>query len=172
MKRDHDNDDNDAEHETAAIQVDPEESAATQAVLDAYDGISFEEGTLPDFEKLESAFVQYAIFINFRNDTAVILSYDEFMKGYRSAVEGGAFKAVVEKEIYGKTELFGKIAHRISTYVTYIDDMDTIQERGINSFQLVKTDDGWKVSSVIWDVEKPGQPIPERYDADKEEGGE
>jgi len=37
------------------------------------------------------------------------------------------------------------------------------EERCVNSFQLIKTKDGWKVSSIIWDVEKPGLKIPGYY---------
>jgi len=141
-----------------------EERAVTQAVLDTYEGISFDTGTLPDFDKLGNGFVPYATFVNFRSDTAQVMAYDEFLRGYQNAVEGGGFTTVVGKEIYGKTEVFGKIAHRISTYITYINDPDTIRERGVNSFQLVMTDEGWKISSIIWDVEKEGQPIPPHYD--------
>jgi hypothetical protein len=41
--------------------------------------------------------------------------------------------------------------------------MDSIAERGVNSFQLVKTPQGWKVSSIIWDVESPRLKIPDYY---------
>jgi len=37
--------------------------------------------------------------------------------------------------------------------------------RGINSIQLVKTRDGWKVLSIAWTPESDANPIPEAYDA-------
>jgi hypothetical protein len=41
--------------------------------------------------------------------------------------------------------------------------MDSVTERGVNSFQLIKTAKGWKVSSIIWDVETAKLKIPDYY---------
>jgi hypothetical protein len=68
-----------------------------------------------------------------------------------------------EEEAFGRTEQFGKVAHRISTYVTYLNTRDKPAERGVNSFQLIKTPKGWRVSSIIWDVEKPTLRVPDYY---------
>ncbi len=43
---------------------------------------------------------------------------------------------------------------------------EEIGERGINSFQVLNVNGKWLISSIIWDIEKSGQPIPKRYITD------
>lgn len=141
----------------------PEQNAINQAVQNCYMALAVEEGEAPDYNALREAFTPDAIFINFRFDTAIIINLDQFVAGFRKAVETGRIKSFREVETFGKTEGFGKIAHRISAYATYLNNPDTVYERGVNSFQLIRLDDGWKINSVTWDVEKEGQPIPDYY---------
>jgi hypothetical protein len=141
----------------------PDDSAITKAVKDAYAVISFQPGAKPAYDSIKYFFIPQAQLINFRTDTAQITSIDQFVDGYRQFMDGNHISLFAEKEIAGRTEQFGRIAHRISTYQTYINSMDSLPERGVNSFQLIKTAAGWKVSSIIWDVERPSLPIPHYY---------
>ena len=140
-----------------------EEKAIEAVVQAAYTGLSFNEGEKPDYELMRSAFLDSAIFRSYRSGSADVFTIEAYMVNYRGAVEGGAFKAIKEKEIWGHTQVFGKVAHRFSTYVLYVNDMNTIVERGINSMQMVKTDEGWKINSITYDTEKEGQTIPAIY---------
>lgn len=140
-----------------------EEKAINVAVQAAYNGLSFVEGKKPDYEMLRSAFLDGAIFRSYRAATADVFTIEEYLVNYKGAVEGGSFKAIQEKEIWGETVVFGKIAHRLSTYVLYVNDLTQIVERGVNSMQLVKTDEGWKINSITYDTEKEGQTIPSIY---------
>lgn len=141
----------------------PDEVAIKKAVDDAYAWISFKKGAKPDYEKIHDYFIPQAELINFRNDTLEILSLDPFVSVYKGMIESGQVQSFYEEELYGKTDQFGRVAQRLSTYKTYINTMDSISERGVNSFQLIKTPGGWKVSSIIWDIEKPGLPIPAKF---------
>lgn len=140
-----------------------EAAAVNQAVLDAYQSLHFTEGNDPDYEAIRRIFMEDAVFISFRGDSLDKVNLNEFIAGFQDAVLSGQVRSFQEAELFGRTEGFGKIAHRISTYGTYVNHPDSLVERGINSFQLVKLEEGWKVHSVIWDVEKKGQPIPEWY---------
>ncbi|HRH49940.1 MAG TPA: hypothetical protein PLP23_14385 [Panacibacter sp.] len=141
----------------------PDDEAITKAVADAYKVISFKKGEHADFENIKNYFIPKTQFINFRTDTAEILSLDEFIGAYKSFIEETHTESFYEKELYGRTDQFGKIAQRISTYATYLNTMDSTAERGVNSFQLIKTPQGWRVTSIIWDVEKPSLQIPMEY---------
>jgi hypothetical protein len=141
----------------------PEDSAITVAVKNAYACISFKAGGRPAYDSIRDYFIPQAQLINFRGDTAQVTSIDQFVNFYRQFIEGNHIGMFAEEEISGRTEQFGKIAHRISSYKTYLNSMDSLPERGVNSFQLIKTPAGWKVSSIIWDVERPTQPIPAYY---------
>lgn len=140
-----------------------EEAAVNAVVQAAYTGLSFNEGEKPDYKMMRSAFLDSAIFRSYRSGNAEVFTIEEYMVNYSGAVEGGAFKAIREKEIWGQTQVFGKVAHRFSTYVLYVNDMSKIVERGVNSMQLVKTEEGWKINSITYDTEKEGQTIPAIY---------
>jgi hypothetical protein len=59
-------------------------------------------------------------------------------------------------------------AHAFSTYESRRAPGEKPFARGINSFQLVKLGDTWKVMTIFWDSERPANPIPEKYlSADK-----
>lgn len=141
----------------------PDDQAIKKAVDDAYASISFKKGEQPKYDSIKIYFIPKAQLINFKGDTMQTVSIEQFAYLYRTFIEGDSVQMYSEKEIYGKTEQFGKIASRISTYKTYLNTMDKPMERGVNSFQLVKTPQGWKVSSIIWDIEQKGLKIPAYY---------
>lgn len=141
----------------------PDETAINQAVNNAYKALGFAEGKQPSFDSIRYAFIPQAQLINFIADTAQILSITDFINAYKNYVETSKLQSFNEEEIYGRTDQFGNIAQRISTYKTYINRTDIPAERGVNSFQLIKTKDGWKVSSIIWDIESKELPIPKAY---------
>lgn len=69
-----------------------------------------------------------------------------------------------EVEVGHRVERFGNIAHVWSTY-EYRRSPDDAEPfgRGINSIQLFHDGDRWWVLSVLWDNERPGNPLPEEY---------
>lgn len=141
----------------------PDEEAIKKAVDEAYRSLSFKQGETLNYDKIQNCFIPQAQFINFRPSKLEIFSLNQFIDNYKRAVTSGYIKSFYEEEIYGRTDQFGNIAQRISSYKSYMNNMDTVIERGVNSFQLVKTPNGWKVSSIVWDVEKAGQAIPTYY---------
>ena len=153
---------NDARKVSGTYTV-PDDSAITKAVHDAYAAISFKKGEKPRYGEIKNYFIPQAQLINYRTDTAQVTDLNQFVDLYKQFVDGNHISLFYEEELFGRTEQFGRIAHRISTYKTYLNRLDTAEERGVNSFQLIKTKAGWKVSSIIWDVEKPSLKIPDYY---------
>jgi hypothetical protein len=141
----------------------PDEKAIVKAVDDAYASINFKKGEQPRYDDIRKAFIPKAQLINFAGDSAQATNLEQFIYLYRSFVESDSLQSFYEKELYGKTEQFGRIAERMSSYRTTVTGKTIYNERGVNSFQLIKTPEGWKVSSIIWDVEKKGLPIPGHY---------
>jgi len=141
----------------------PDEDGIKKAVDDAYQIISFKAGQSLNYDSIRTSFIPQAQLMNFRTDSLQVLTLDQFIDAYKNFVKDAGIKSFYEKEVFGKTDQFGKIAQRMSTYASYINTMNTVGERGVNSFQLVKTPKGWRVSSIIWDVERTTQPIPDYY---------
>jgi len=69
-----------------------------------------------------------------------------------------------EREVSRVTESFGTIVHVFSTYESrHAPNDPTPFGRGINSFQLFNDGSRWWVVSVLWDRERPGNPLPAKY---------
>lgn len=74
-----------------------------------------------------------------------------------------------EREIAGRTERFGGVAHRFSSYESRIGSPNSEPVgRGINSIQLVRSGGRWWIASVVWDTESPDQPLPAPYAAGRD----
>ncbi len=139
------------------------EKAINQVVKDAYAVISFEKGQTPNYEEMRAIFTPDAMLHNFREDSLESMNITEFIETFKGVIDAGQMTAFDEVELGGETEYFGKVGHRISSYASYFEGSDEVGERGVNSFQVLNIDGQWRVSSIIWDIEKEGQPIPEKY---------
>jgi hypothetical protein len=71
--------------------------------------------------------------------------------------------AFYESEVSHRVETFGNIAHVFSTYESRHAPGEKPFARGINSFQLIKTDSGWKIMTILWDTEREANPLPQKY---------
>lgn len=68
-----------------------------------------------------------------------------------------------ETEISRTTESFGNITHVWSTY-SFKDKPDgPVLGRGINSIQLYNDGSRWWILGWVYDSERKGNPIPEKY---------
>lgn len=146
----------------AEAPVSAEENAINQTIAAVYAGLSFEEGSKPDIEAVLSHFMPEATLYDYSGDTVQFVSVGDYMAGFKAMVDEGQIHSVNVIEGGGETEFFGNIAHRLSVNLDYFDESEEA-ERGVNSFQLIKVNGKWLINSLIWDVEKEGQPIPEKY---------
>lgn len=90
----------------------------------------------------------------------LVMTVDEYVTRSGANMQANAF---YEAEVAKRMETFGNIAHIFSTYESRRAPGDKPFARGINSFQLVKDGDAWKVITILWDSEREGNPIPEKY---------
>ena len=86
-------------------------------------------------------------------DDYVTRTNDTFMKS-------GFF----EREVSRKVDGFGTILHVFSTYESRRAAADEKPfARGINSIQLMQHGGRWWIVTVMWDQERPDNPIPAKY---------
>jgi len=128
-----------------------------EAVKELYRVISIKKGEIPDWEKFRSLFFPGAQLISNSGEEPLVWSVEEFIAFYRERIKDKTIEEFYEGEIAQKTEIFGKIAHRFSTYQA------KPYKRGINSIQLLKTENRWLVTSLIWNDEQMDLPIPKKY---------
>jgi diamine N-acetyltransferase len=77
-----------------------------------------------------------------------------------------------ERELTRKVDRFGGAGHVFSTYETRRGDPESAPvARGINSVQMFRRDECWKIASIVFHIERPQTPIPIRYLANLGESG-
>jgi len=101
-----------------------------------------------------------AIRVNAGRPTPSVMTVDDYAKNAGASFEKNAF---YESEAARRVEEFGNIAHVFSTYESRRAPGEKPFARGINSFQLVKDGGAWKVMTILWDAEREGNPIPDKY---------
>jgi hypothetical protein len=124
-----------------------------------YEVISGPAGTR-DWVRFKALFADGARLIPVRAGAPSVWTPDEYAQRAGANFEKNAF---YESEVARRLETFGNIAHAFSTYESRHAPEEKPFARGINSFQLVKVGDTWKVMTILWDSERPGNPIPEKY---------
>ena len=83
--------------------------------------------------------------------------------GWISAVAKRGNAVLTERQINVKTESWAHLAHLWSTYTTSIGAEDKPADRGINSIQAVYDGKQWHVIEIVWQAEKPEDPVPPKY---------
>ncbi|HSM05457.1 MAG TPA: hypothetical protein VK858_12635 [Longimicrobiales bacterium] len=156
-----------APRSTVAQAADPADVGSVDAIITAlYDVISGPMGEARDQERFRSLFTADARLIPTNAQAPggyVALTPDEYWA--RSADQLAAI-GFTEAEIGRTTETFGLVTHAFSTYESYREDRgDTGRPfaRGINSIQILEAGDRFWIMSVMWDSERPGNEIPDRY---------
>jgi hypothetical protein len=142
----------------------PADTDSVDSVVHAvYATISGPAGTR-DWVRFRSLFAEGARLISMRStaegSAAIVMSPDDYAKRAGASFEKAPF---FESELARRVESFGSIAHVFSTYESRRAPSEKPFARGINSFQLVKQDQAWKVMTILWDAERDSNPLPEKY---------
>jgi hypothetical protein len=75
-------------------------------------------------------------------------------------LELGIFTSFHERELVRSQRIFGDVAHVLSAYETKQNEWAKEPfARGVNSIQLIREPDGWRVLSLLWDEEGPSTPL-------------
>lgn len=87
---------------------------------------------------------------------------EEYVKG-----AGGYFAqhGFFESPIVSRIQTFGNIAHVFCSYESRNTAGEAPFARGINSFQLAYDGKRWWIVSVLWDEERPDNPLPKEFAA-------
>jgi hypothetical protein len=126
--------------------------------------VSFEPGERPAYDTIRDLFIDQAVLI--RNiGSADITTVDEFIAPRQALVDSGVLTVFVERELAHRNEVFGNVAHRMSTYSKRgVQGGAQFEGRGVISTQFVFTPSGWRMSAMAWDDERSGLVMPDRYE--------
>jgi hypothetical protein len=145
------------------------DGASSKQEIDAltaafFRAVSFVEGETPAYADLPQLFLPSACLIRNSGATPEVSTVPQFVEARQRKVAAGELTRFREAETGEITEIFGQVAHRFSTYEKEgLDLGKPLAGRGIISTQFVMTPAGWRISSMVWDDERPGLTIPPRY---------
>lgn len=135
-----------------------------QLIAAFFQAVSFREGGSPAYYQLYDLFLDNALLIKNSGTAPEIATVSQFIEPRIQLIRSGQLTAFSEVELAAITEIFGNAAHRFSTYAkTGVQNSVSFAARGMISTQFIKTPNGWKISAMAWDDERPGFTIPERY---------
>ena len=134
------------------------------AAHELYSRLTFNDGKFAHSSKLKEFCVEGTRFIANFDSLTSIMTVDQFISNVHKRINEQGVTGVEEKEIFSKTDMFGAVAQRLSTYEVRIQSKDkSTTRRGVNLIQFVKVNGTWKVSSIIWDRESERLRIPSEY---------
>ena len=138
---------------------------ALGAPLEAlYGSISFGKGKRPDFDRLRSLLFPGARLLRVQPTGVESMDVEKFIASFEEHLASGALTEFRESEIARRVDRFGPMAHVFSTYATTMTlGGVTSSRRGINSIQLVRREETWKVLTIYWTDETDESPIPPEY---------
>jgi hypothetical protein len=89
---------------------------------------------------------------------AKIMSLDAYIENVEEILKDVRF---TEVEIGQEAVVFGNVARLTSLYeFTWDSKTECRRGRGVNFFTLVREDGQWRVMSIVWDTERPGNVLP------------
>ncbi len=131
---------------------------------DFYKAISFQNEETPDFTPLKILFYGSGILVNNSFSKPITFTAESFIQAMESQVASGNMSQFLEREIHAKTEIFGKVAQRISVYEYNFADHELQRlPRGINFIQYIQVEGNWRITSMVWSDENESHLIPEEY---------
>lgn len=130
----------------------PDEPAIGQLLQQLYEVISFEEDGEPDWPGLERVFSRHARITRITPEGTDYLDRESFLAMTRNLLDIGAYTSFFELEIARVVERFGDMAHVWSVYETRRNRQAREPlGRGVNSIQLVREGEAWRVIALLWD---------------------
>ncbi len=150
----------------ASKASDDRDTAEIDALIDTlYSTVSGPAGTRRDWTRLTRLHAPGARLHVTRAGADGALSVDSLDFDAFVALHEARFaeRDFYEREIAREVAGFGGVRHVWSTFEArrHPDDKSPYA-RGVNSLQLARTADGWRLLSATWDFETPDRPLPAR----------
>jgi hypothetical protein len=129
---------------------------------DFYESLSFMDGEMPDLDRVRELFHDDGLLFNMSFGNPVTYSIESFIRSLEDQIEEEQLTQFMQRELYSKTEIFGRIAQRTSVYEYSLvyHEIDRLP-KGINYIQFILVDDIWRITSMAWNDENANFRVPE-----------
>lgn len=132
-------------------------------INNVYNNIVVESNKKPDFIAIKEQFTSNARLGYLKNDSLILKTPNQYFDNMKDMLTKNEVKYLKEWEIQGETKQFGNIAQRTSLYGVHFNTKDSLAEKGIINFQLVKTKGKWQILSMIWQAENKDLKVSNNY---------
>jgi len=124
--------------------------------------ISFERGSPPNMFQIKELFIEGGLLINYNEEAPQTFRVEDFISHFHDLYDQGKIAALEDREVHHKTKVYDRIAHRYSFYEARASPNEGLFAVGINSIQLIKIGEDWKVSSMAWNDDTRGDGFFQR----------
>jgi len=145
----------------------PEDVKSTDSILAAvYSVISGPAGER-DWNRFRSLFLPSATLTSAGKDREGNIhvrprTVEDYVKNSGSYFAQHGF---FESPVVSRVQTFGNIAHIFCSYESRRAVGEAPFARGINSFELAYDGKRWWIASILWDEERPDNPLPKEFAA-------
>jgi hypothetical protein len=135
-------------------------AALAELVRTFFAAFSSGPGCAERLDALRSVFLPEAVIVRAGGSAPTVYGVDSFIAPRQALLTGGTLVDFTERELSGRTEVFGDIAAHFCSYAkSGVQDGTPFAARGMKTIQFVRTADGWRISAAAWDDERPGLEI-------------
>ena len=120
----------------------------TKQFFDIFNNIEQE----PDWSVIDLICIPETIIIKKTGLTQVVYNLTSFIEPRKAILTDGTLTGFQEWELCDETKIVGNIAQRYSKYQKTGNLKGvSFNETGTKLFQFIKTADGWKINSLVWE---------------------
>lgn len=114
----------------------------------------------PDWAIINNICIAESMIIKKTGNEEEVYTLDSFIEPRRKILTDGTLTNFEEHEINEETTIVGNIAQRFSKYQKsgYLNGA-FFKEYGNKLFHFIKTQNGWKITSLIWEDDKTRNPV-------------
>ena len=148
------------------------DTASVDAVIAAlYASVSHPDGQDPDWPRMRKLFLPVGMLVPPKRPQPGHVHRARRRRlprplpaGHGGREAAGETNAFYEIEVARQLDCFGNVCQAFSTYESRRAPTDEKPfTRGINTIQLLNDGQRWWIASIVWDSERPGNPIPPEY---------
>lgn len=142
---------------------DQPDQSASAVVQQLYDMVTFGPGNEPDWKEVKSLFIDDAIIaLRTTREKTTVFTVDGFINDFKAfAQRDNVVKRGFKEEIIrSKTPVFGDIAHILVLYEASVPGSSRPATQGVDSIQLIKVNQQWRIFSITNELPSPNNPLP------------
>lgn len=142
----------------------PDQTQSAEAVVhELYDMVTFPAGTTPDWDEFRALFLpESVVVLRSSREATSVFTLEGFVEDWLRFIEGSNIEETgfTERIVRTHSTEFGDIAHVWVLYEAEIPGWGRLPQAGVDSFQLVRKDNTWKIASITNEIPTPDRPIP------------